>query len=117
MSYVSIGPWLRLRLLKSTVHITRKGTPPFKAYQILARHILKQVKGAQKPRIVMPMSYKGKKSMRTLANTERLQHISEGDLAQICQQGLRKRAKHIIYRQTNRGGSLFESAKKEDVLY
>ena len=85
--------------------------------QLLAKHIKKQVNGAQKPRIVMPMSIKGKKSMRTLANTERLQHISEDDLAQICQQGLRKKAKHIIYRQTNRGGSLFELAKKEDVLY
>ena len=108
---------LKLRLLKSTIHISRKGSPPFKAYQILAKHILKQVRVSQKPRIVMPIREKQKRSMRTLANTERLQHIREDDLAKLCQQGLRKKAKHIIYRQTNKGGPLFDFAKNNEVLY
>ena len=117
MSYVNIGPWLRLRLLKSTVHITRKGTPPFKAYKILAKHILKQIKFAETPRIVMPILDKQKQSLRTLASPERLANIQESDLAKLCQTGLRKKAKNIIYRQTNVGGPLFEIAKKEEVLY
>lgn len=79
--------------------------------------MLKQVDGATKPRIVMPLLKNKKRSMRTLANTERLEHIREDDLAKLCQQGLRKKARHIIYRQTNQGGPLFEFAKNNEVLY
>ena len=118
MSYLNIGPWLKLRFLKSTIHIIRKGTPPYKAYQILAKHMAEQIKVATTPRIVVPIRTQGKRlKMQTLASSERLQHIQETALAKLCQQGLRKKAKHIIYRQTNQGGPLFEFAKNNEVLY
>ena len=113
ISYLQIGPWIRLRLLKSTVHITRKGTPPFRAYRILAKHILEQVHVATKPRLVIPVA----KKMQTLATTERLVNIEVDDLAKLCQTGLRKKAKHLIYRQSSNGGILFEKAKNNEVLY
>ena len=65
----------------------------------------------------MPVTLKGKKKMLTLTNTERLNNISEDDLAKECQRALRKSAKHIIFRQTSIGGPLFDAAKNNDVLY
>ena len=114
-SYLKIGPWLRLRLLKSTIHITRQGTPPFKAFLILSKHLRKQVRGARKPRIVVPV-IGGHKKLMTLATTERLDSITLEDLAKLCERGLKKRAHHIIYRQSNVGGPLFEFAKNNEVL-
>ena len=111
-NYLQIGPWLRLRLLKTTIHIARLGTPPFKAYLILSKHIRMQVRGARNPRIVVPIIGDLKKLL-TLATTERLDHITLEELAKLCQRGLKKRAHHIIYRQSNVGGPLFEYAKKQ----
>jgi len=118
MQYVSIGPWIRLRFLKSTVHITRKGTPPYKAYLILAKHILKQLEFAKAPRLIIPiLQNKKRTTIQTLASTERLHHITEADLAKVCQVGLQKKSRHVIYRQKNRGGPLFTFAKNNEVLY
>ena len=116
-NYLNVGPWIRLRLLKTSVHITRKGTPPPKAYSILAKHVLEQLKKAVKPRIVAP-NFKGtKKQFLTIGSTDALQNITQSTLAQLLEKGLRRRARHIIYRQTNTGGPLFEYAKRNEALY
>lgn len=115
--YLNVGPWLKLRILKTSVHITRKGTPPQKAYSILAKHMLKQLAVAEKPRILAPNIKRTKKQLLTIATTEALKEISQSRLAGILEKGLRRRAKHIIYRQTNTGGPLMEFAKTNDALY
>ena len=103
-SYLKIGPWLRLRLLKSTIHITRQGTPPFKAFLILSKHLRKQVRGARKPRIVVP-GFGDHKKLMTLATTERLDSITLEDLAKLCERGLKKRAHHYLS-SIERGGGI-----------
>jgi hypothetical protein len=115
--YLNVGPWLRLRLLKTSVHITRKGTPPQKAYSILAKHLLKQILIAIKPRIVAPNFKGSKKNFLTIGTTETLKTASQTLLAQLLEKGLRRKQKHIIYRQTNSGGPLMEYAKKNEALY
>ena len=117
-SYLQVGPWIKLRFLKSTIHITAKGTPPAEAYEILAIHLAKQIRVATKPRIIMPDKItRKKKHMTTLATTERLKGISALLLTQLLKKGLRRRVRHIIYRQTSQGGPLFDTAKTEDALY
>lgn len=115
--YLTVGPWMRLRLLKTSVHITQRGTPPQKAYYILAKHILKQIQHAVKPRIVSPNLKGTKKQFITIADTENLENITQSRLAALLEKGLRRKTKHIIYRQTNSGGPLMEYAKKNDALY
>ena len=116
-SYLNVGPWIRLRLLKTSVHITREGSPPQKAYSILAQHMLKQISGASKPRIVAPNFRANKKQYITIATTENLKDISQSILASLLEKGLRRRAKHLIYRQSNSGGPLFTHAKNHESLY
>ena len=115
--YLKVGPWIRLRLLKTSVHITRKGTPPQKAYAILAKHLLKQIEQAEKPRIVAPNFKGSKKQFLTIATTDVLQNITLTTLTKLLEKGLRRKTKHIIYRQTNSGGPLMEYAKKNEALY
>jgi len=113
-----VGPWIKLRFLKMTIHITAKGTPPLEAYEILASNLAKQIRVAEKPLILMPNKITNtKKQMVTLASTERLKGISVLLLTQLLKKGLQRRLRHIIYRQKNQGGPLFETAKTEDALY
>jgi len=116
-SYLTVGPWLRLRLLKTSVHITRKGTAPQKAYAILAKHLLKQIEQAVKPRIVAPNFKGSKKNFLTIGTTETLTTATHNLLTQLLEKGLRRKQKHIIYRQTNSGGPLMEYAKNNEALY
>jgi hypothetical protein len=115
--YLNVGPWLRLRLLKTSVHITRKGTPPPRAYTVLAKHLLKQIEKAVKPRIVAPNFKGSKKNFLTLGTTEALVNATQSELAHLLEKGLRRKPKHIIYRQTNIGGPLMDYAKKNEALY
>jgi hypothetical protein len=116
--YLQIGPWIRLRLLKSTIHIVVKGKPPIRAYEILAKHMIKQLKTAQKPRIIMPNRMKNaKKHMLTVATPERLKRITQFELVPLLRRALNKRLHHIIYRQRNIGGILFDLARQQDTLY
>ena len=71
--YLNVGPWIRLRLLKTTVHITRQGKPPLKAYTILAKHLLKQISFSEKPRIVVP-NFKGQKKQMPCDNRNASEH-------------------------------------------
>jgi hypothetical protein len=117
-NFMQVGPWIKLRFLMSTIHISVKGTPPMEAYEILASHLNKQIKSAKKPRIIMPYKYsKKKRHMLTLATTERLMNITVLVLTQLLRKGLGRRGRHIIYRQSNKGGPFFERAKTEDALY
>jgi hypothetical protein len=117
-SYLTVGPWIKLRFLKQTIHITLKGRPPQKAYDILARHLNAQIKQADRPRIVQPRrETKSKTYMETVASTERLKNISGAELSTILGRALRKRVKHIIYRQSSIGGPFFKYAKTHESLY
>jgi hypothetical protein len=117
-NYLMVGPWIKLRLLKQTIHITMKGRPPLRAFEILAKHFMKQLKISQNPRILLPQRTKREtKHMLTVATTERLKNINQFELVTLLQKSLRKKLHHIIYRQNNVGGPLFKFAKTNDTLY
>jgi hypothetical protein len=116
--YLMVGPWIKLRLLKQTIHITVSGRPPQRAFDILGNHVFQQLMGAEKPRILMPHKMKrAKKYMLTVATPERLAKITEDELIGLLQRALRKKLHHVIYRQRNTGGPLFKLAKTQDTLY
>ena len=117
-NYLAIGPWIKLRLLKSTIHITLKGRPPIKAFEILAKHMAQQIKTAISPRIIMPNRLKKvRKYMITVATPQVLKKMGSFELVSILRKSLQRKLHHIIYRQTNIGGILFDLAAKEDTLY
>ena len=118
-SYISIGPWIHLRFLKQTIHMVLKGgNPPEKAFEILARHLKEQIVAAKNPRLLQYTRItKRKKYIRTIAKPERLKTMMTSELVILLETALKRRNKHIIYRQSNVGGSFFKHATKNDSLY
>jgi hypothetical protein len=114
---VSIGPWISLRFMNSTIHITVTGTPPRMAYEILGKHFAEQLKASENPRLLMPIKVnKTQKRMKVLAKADRLKNIGINELVGLFVKHL-KQTKHLIYRQNNAGGPLWNRSKDIESLF
>ena len=114
---VTVGPWISLRFMNSTIHITLTGSPPRMAYEILGKHFLEQIQASESPRLLMPLKVaKRRKQMRVLAKDDRLKNITLNELVGLFVKNL-KRTKHLIYRQNNEGGPLWNKSKDIESLF
>ena len=114
-SYLTLGPWIKIRLLRMTIHFIRKGSPPHRAYVVLAKHIFSQIKHSKQPRLLIK---RGKnKRIVTVGGSDHLKNTSIVELTTMVKSALGKRSRHMIYRQNNVGGPLFDFAAQHDALY
>ena len=114
---VSVGPWISLRFMNYTIHITLTGNPPRMAYEILGKRFMEQIEASESPRLLMPMKVgKRRKQMKILAKDERLKNMRLNELVGLFAKHL-KRTKHLIYRQNNEGGPLWNRSKDIDSLF